>query len=185
MLQRLRSLQGAQLAMGFVFGTGFGFLLQKSGVTDYDVLLGQLLLTDFTVVKVMLSAVITGMVGIEILRRRGLVTLHPKPGSAGSTVPGGLLFGAGFAILGYCPGTMVGAVGEGRLDALVGGVSGVLIGAWLFAVLYPGLEKRFLTLGDFGDITFPVLLKRAPWKVVLPVSILLTGLLVLLEAAGI
>ena len=184
MLQRFRAKTGTQRAMGFFFGVLFGFLLRKGGVTDYDVLVGQLLLTDFTVVKVMLSAVITGMVGIELLRSRGLVNLHPKPGSLGSTIPGGLIFGAGFALLGYCPGTMAGAVGEGRLDALAGGVTGVLIGAWLFAVLFPRLSGRVMALGDFGELTFPQLLSKPPWTVVLPASLILTGLLAVLEMAG-
>lgn len=184
MLEKFRTLRGIQLGMGFLFGLLFGFLLQKGGVTDYDVLLGQLLLKDFTVVKVMMSAVITGMVGIEILRSLGFVRLHPKPGSLGSSVPGGLIFGFGFALLGYCPGTMAGAVGEGRLDALVGGVPGILIGAWLFAIVYPRLQGRILQWGDFGELTFPVLWKKAPWVIVLPASIMLTGVLVLLEWGG-
>jgi len=97
-------------------------LLQKGGVTRYDVIIGQLLLTDFTVLKVMLSAVVTGMVGVYALKGAGLANLHPKPGSLGSTAVGGLIFGLGFGILGYCPGTVVGAVAQGSLDALFGGV---------------------------------------------------------------
>jgi len=67
MLKRLHERKKLQLGIGFGTGIFFGFLLQKGGVTNYDVILGQLLLTDFTVVKIMLSAVITGMVGIYLL----------------------------------------------------------------------------------------------------------------------
>ena len=63
MLTNLHSKNGVQLGFGLVMGVIFGFLLQKGGVTNYDVILGQLLLTDFTVVKIMLSAVVTGTVG--------------------------------------------------------------------------------------------------------------------------
>jgi len=184
MFKGLYALKKVQLGMGFLFGICFGFLLQKAGVTDYNVIMGQLLLTDFTVVKVMLSAVITGMVGVEILRSLGMVKLHPKTGSFGSTIPGGLIFGAGFALLGYCPGTVASAVGEGRLDALFGGVTGILLGAWLFAVIYPRVESSILKVGEFGEMTFPTLFKSPPWKVVIPVSLILTGLLVLLQAGG-
>lgn len=184
MLDRFRTLSTVQLGMGFIFGILFGFMLQKGGVTDYDILMGQLLLTDFTVVKVMLSAVVTGMIGIEALRSLGLVTLHPKPGSMGTSAVGGIIFGIGFAFLGYCPGTMAGAVGEGRLDALAGGVPGVIIGAWLFAVIFPKLPESLLGWGDFGESTFPTLLKKASWIIVLPASLILTGLLVLLERGG-
>jgi len=184
MFEKLYSSGKIQLMMGLGFGIIFGFLLQKGGVTDYEVLMGQLLLTDFTVVKVMMSAVIVGMAGVEALRYMGYVKLHPKPGSAGSSLVGGLIFGAGFGLLGYCPGTMVGAIGEGRLDALVGGVSGVLVGAWLFAIMYPRLEQSILKKRYFGELTFPVLFKREPWMIVIPAVVLLTGFLVILAMNG-
>ena len=64
---------------------------------------------------------------------------------------GGLIFGVGFGILGYCPGTLAGAVGQGSLDALFGGLVGLIIGAGLFAEFYPKLEKAILDKGSFGD----------------------------------
>jgi len=100
------------------FGIVFGFLLHKGGATEYDVILGQLLLTDFTVLKIMLSAVLTGMIGIYAMKSQGWVKLYPKAGSIGKSVIGGLIFGVGFAVLGCCPGTIAGAVGNGYLDTL-------------------------------------------------------------------
>lgn len=96
------------LAWGLAFGIAFGFLLQKGGVTKYDVIVGQLLLTDFTVIKIILTAVLTGMLGIYFMKSKGWVTLYPKSGSVGKNVIGGLIFGVGFALLGYCPGTIAG-----------------------------------------------------------------------------
>ena len=98
-----------------VFGILFGFLLQKGGATKHDVIVGQLLLTDFTVLKIMLSAVLTGMIGIYLMKTLGWVELSPKSGSMGSNIIGGLIFGVGFAVLGYCPGTIAGAIGNGYL----------------------------------------------------------------------
>jgi len=184
MLSRIHSQRKLQLLLGLVTGIAFGFLLQKAGVTRYDVIIGQLLLVDFTVVKVMLSAVITGMLGVHFLRSLGLARLHPKTGSVGSSVIGGLIFGVGFAVLGYCPGTLAGAIGNGFLDALVGGLPGILIGSGLFAALYPRLDRAILNKGDFGDITLPGLLKVNPWVVVIPTAALLTGLLLWMESAG-
>ncbi|MBN2538026.1 YeeE/YedE family protein, partial [candidate division WOR-3 bacterium] len=106
MLERLHGRRGLQLLLGFLFGVVFGFLLHKGGVTDYDVIVGQLLLRDHTVLKIMLSAVVVGMLGIHALRSLKLARLRPKPGSPGSVIIGGLLFGLGFATLGYCPGTL-------------------------------------------------------------------------------
>ena len=184
MLKTLHAKKGFQLTIGLLLGIMFGFLLQKGGVTLYDVILGQLLLTDFTVVKVMLSAVITGMVGIHLMHSAGLVQLHIKPGSFGSTVIGGLIFGAGFAILGYCPGTVAGAVGQGSLDALCGGVAGALVGMGIFAALYPRLNDTILNRGDFGQRTVPELMGVNPWIIVIPTALILTFLLVWMERAG-
>lgn len=184
MLRKLHLESKIQLGMGMAIGIIFGFLLHKGGVTKYDIIIGQLLLTDFTVVKVMLTAIITGMVGVHLLRSLGIAQLHPKPGSFGSSVMGGLIFGVGFGLLGYCPGTMVGAVGEGFLDALFGGVVGMIIGAGLFSEFYPSLAKGFLDGGNFGDLTWPQLLKVNPWAIIIPFSIGIMILLFWLETSG-
>ena len=184
MLKALHENRGIQLVIGLVMGIGFGFLLQKGGVTRYDVIIGQLLLKDFTVIKVMLTAVLVGKIGVHFLRSIGMAQLHPKPGSIGSTLLGALIFGAGFAILGYCPGTMVGAVGQGSLDALFGGIPGMLLGAGLFAALYPRLERNVLNKGAFGELTLPQLFKVHPWWVVVPVAVMIIVLLVLIESSG-
>lgn len=184
MLTSIRKNKRMQIVLGLITGLFFGVFLQRSGVTSYDVILGQLLLYDFTVVKVMLSAVITGMLGVYFMRQLGWVTLHPKPGSLGSTVVGGLLFGVGFAVLGYCPGTISGAIGQGALDALVAGSTGILLGSWLYANWYPKLQKPILSKGDFGTITLPELLKVNVWVVIVPTVIVLTLLLVWLEQLG-
>jgi hypothetical protein len=184
MLTKLHGKNKVQLVIGLLIGIAFGFLLQKGGVTDYNVIIGQLLLTDFTVVKIMLAASITGMLGVHLLRSLGLAQLHPKPGSIGSSVIGGLIFGVGFAVLGYCPGTVAGAVGQGALDALFGGIVGILIGSGMFAALYPKLQKSVLSKGDFGELTLPEVLKVNQWIVVIPVAVALTALLWWMERVG-
>jgi len=176
---------GARFALALGLGFCFGFLLQKGGVCEYEVILGQLLLRDFTVVKVILTAIVTGMIGIYALRSAGRVSLHKKPGSLGASVPGPLIFGAGFALLGYCPGTAVGAVGHGALDALVGGVAGITLGAGLYAAAFPWLERRVLNVGDFGDRTLiDVMGVRRPWVVVAPAAAAIVAVLWLLERGG-
>jgi hypothetical protein len=185
MLTGMHSRKGVQMGLGLGMGIVFGFLLHKGGVTRYDVIVGQLLLEDFTVVKVMLSAVVVGVVGIHALQSVGLARLQPKAGSVGASAIGGLIFGVGFGLLGYCPGTVAGAVGGGALDALLGGVVGVLIGAGVFAALYPRLEGGVLAWGSFGDATLPRLLKVNAWAVAAPVAGLLGGLLLVIEASGV
>jgi hypothetical protein len=183
-LEAIRSSNRIQVLLGLFFGILFGFFLQKAGVVRYEVVVGQLLLTDFTVLKVMLSAVIVGTVGYHLLKHAGLVRSHAVPGSAGSNVIGGLVFGIGFALLGYCPGTVAGAAGSGALDAASGGFSGLLIGSWLFARIYPAVEVRFLNRGKFGPLTLPELLQLNEWVVVTLFVAASFGLLFLLEANG-
>jgi hypothetical protein len=173
-----------QLILGLFMGICFGFLLQRGGVTQYEVIMGQLLLRDWTVVKVMLTAVVTGMVGIYALRIPGLVRLHKKSGSVGSTVIGGLIFGVGFALLGYCPGTLAGAAGQGSMDALFGGALGMLAGTAVYAALYERLERKILHVGEFGRLTLPQLFNVKPWPVIAVLGGSIVLLLVVLEFAG-
>ncbi len=172
-LESIRNKKSFQYIFALIIGIAFGFLLNKGGVTKYEIIIKQLLLEDFTVVRIMLSAVVTGMIGIYLMKDIGIANLHPKPGSFGMSVIGGLIFGAGFAVLGYCPGTIAGAVGQGSLDALIGGITGILLGAGIFSSIYPRLARGILNKGYFGEITFPELLKVNHWIVIIPLVIII------------
>lgn len=184
MLTALHTRKPLQLLLGLAIGFAFGFLLQKGNVTEYDVIVGQLLFRDFTVVKIMVTAMVTGTVSVHILREFGLAQLHPKPGSLGMTLIGGLIFGVGFAVLGYCPGTIAAAVGQGKMDAAVGGLTGIIVGAGLYAHAFPSLSRTILAKGDFGAQTFPELFRVNPWVIIIPLASALVGLLYWLERAG-
>lgn len=155
----------SELLYGLVTGILFGFLLQRAQVLRYDKQIGALRLLDMTIVKFMLSAVLTAMVGIYLLKDMGLASLSLKPTILGAVIPGGLIFGIGWAMLGYCPGTSIGAVAEGRIDGLWG-ILGMLIGAAVYAELYPGIQKTLLTWGDFGKITLPQALGINHWFII-------------------
>jgi uncharacterized membrane protein YedE/YeeE len=163
------------LLYGLVTGILFGFLLQKGRVLRYDKQLGALRLLDMTIVKFMLSTVLVGMVGVYILKDLGLVKLSVKPTNLGANIIGGLIFGAGWGLLGYCPGTSAGALGEGRWDALWG-IIGMLVGAAIFAEFYSSLKTNILTWGNFGKITLPQVLGVNHWVIV---PLFIVGALVL------
>ncbi len=158
------------LLYGLITGILFGFFLQRGQVLRYDKQIGALRLLDMTIVKFMLSAILVGTVGIYLLLDLGLVKLSVKPTILGGVIAGGMLFGLGWGLLGYCPGTAVGAVGEGRWDGLWG-VLGMLIGAAVYAEAYPVMKKTVLTWGDFGKITLPEIFGVSHW-VVIPVFLL-------------
>jgi len=145
-----------QLVLGLVFGVVFGFLLQKGGVAKYEVLLGQFLLTDFTVIKIMLTAVTVGMAGVFAMRALGLVTLHVKPTRYASNILGGLIFGVGLGLIGYCPGTGAAALGQGNYDAIAG-VLGLAAGSYLFAETSGYLSRTIQQIGERGKLMLPEL----------------------------
>jgi uncharacterized membrane protein YedE/YeeE len=153
------------LVYGLLTGIAFGFLLQKGRVLRYDRQLGALRLMDMTIVKFMLSSVLVGMVGVYLLVGLGLAELSVKATILGSVVIGGLLFGLGWGLLGYCPGTSAGALGEGRWDA-AWGILGMIVGAALYAEAFPLLEKSVLTWGNLGKITLPQVLGVSPWLII-------------------
>jgi uncharacterized protein len=143
-----------QLMLGFIFGVVFGFLLQKGGVAKYEVLMGALFLTDFTVMKIMLTAITVGMIGIFSMHALGLVQLHVKPTRYAANIIGGLIFGVGFALLGYCPGTGAAALGQGNYDAIAG-IMGLLAGSYLYAEMSRYLDSTILKWGTRGRIMLP------------------------------
>ena len=151
-----------KLALGLVTGIVFGFLLQKGRVAKYEVIVGQFLFTDWTVVKTMGTAVVVGAVGVYALIEADMASLHIRPALFGGVLAGAACFGIGMATLGYCPGTSVAACGEGRRDAMVG-VLGMLVGAGLYVALFPKLQPIINGLGDAGRITLPELTSTSPW----------------------
>lgn len=153
------------IILGLITGIAFGFLLQKARVIRYDKQLGALRLMDMTIIKFMLSAVMVSMVGVYLLYDLGLVQLSIKSTVLGANIAGGILFGVGWGMLGYCPGTSFGAVGEGRLDA-IWGILGMIFGAAVFAELYPAMQNTVYQWGDFGKITLPQVLGINHWFII-------------------
>lgn len=160
---------------GLLTGVVFGFLLQKGQVAKYRVILGQFLFTDYTVLKIMLTAIVVGAVGVWGMLQLGMIQhLHVKPAVLAANGMGGLIFGLGMALLGYCPGTGVAAMGEGSRHARWG-FAGMILGAAAFALVFPSLEKGFMKLGEVsvavGDqvnnkVTLADVTGLSPWVVI-------------------
>src|SRR5579862_8847800 len=120
------------LPLGVLFGFLFGWLLQRGRVTDTNVIVNQFRLGDFTVAKVMLTAIVVGGVGVWWLHGGHFAAYHIKPANLLGVGLGAVLFGIGMVIYGYCPGTGLAAIGTGSVHAFVGAL-GMLLGAMLYA----------------------------------------------------
>ncbi|MEX0875937.1 MAG: YeeE/YedE thiosulfate transporter family protein [Phycisphaerales bacterium] len=172
-----------QLLWGLLFGIVFGFLLQKGGVAKYHVLIGVLLLRDFTVIKVMLSAILVGMIGIFVLQRAGLVKLHLKPTRYLANSLGGIIFGIGFALSAYCPGTGAAALGQGNLDALAV-IAGLIIGSYLFAEMSGWIGRKVNPIGERGELTWPQVLHLPTLLVTVVFAMIILFVLISLELSN-
>lgn len=155
----------SMLAYGLITGILFGFLLQKGRVLRFDKQIGALRLIDLTIFKFMGTNVIVAMVGVYLLKDLGLVQLDLLPTVVGKNIAGGLLFGVGWAVLGYCPGTSAGALGEGRWDAAFGAL-GMVAAAVIMAEFYSSAAQATSVWGNFGQITLPNVLGVNHWFVI-------------------
>ncbi len=152
------------LILGFIFGVLFGSILTLSRVIRFEKQISALLLKDMTIVKFMFSAVIVGAIGINLLNSFGLIELHLKPMMFGAIVIGGILFGLGWSLTGYCPGTAAASLAEGRIHAIFA-ILGMLVGSAIFAHSYPIL-KPLLNFGNLGEITIYQYFGISPFVVI-------------------
>lgn len=169
------------LLSGAFAGFLFGFLLRKAHVTRFNVIVSQLLLRDFTVLKVIMTAIVVGSVGIYGMHGLGLIEAPALSTSSLQAVGlGGLIFGVGMATLGYCPGTGIAALGDGSRD-MIFGLIGMLTGAALYAEAYPWLSKK-LTLTTKHTPTLFSLAKTSPWMMIGALAIFALLLFFFLES---
>jgi uncharacterized membrane protein YedE/YeeE len=156
---------------GLITGIAFGFLTQKGQVLRYEKQLGALRLQDMTIIKFMFTAILVGTVGLHLLNDLGVIeSLRVRPISLGALLVGGSLFGIGWAMFGLCPGTALGALGEGRWH-VVPGLLGMLLGALAFAEAMPFLRANIVSLGQFESMNMPNLLNLNHW-IFIPLMIL-------------
>jgi len=141
-----------KLVMGLATGIAFGAILQLGGASSYRKIIGTLLLKDMDIIKLILTGIAVGTVGIYALDLVDMANLDIKPTYVVGIAIAGLIFGVGFAVAGYCPGTCVVAAAEGKTDAIAT-VLGGLAGALLFSIVYPAIGG-LMAVTNYGEITF-------------------------------
>jgi len=168
------------ITVGIAMGIVFGFALEKSRVFEPGIIVGQMQMKNFIMLKVFLTAVATGAVVLAVLNGFGYVKLGPKAALYSADIIGGLILGAGIALAGACPGTTLAQVGAGYRDALFTLVGG-LCGAVAFTYAQPFLSKTFLAQGG-GKIIFTDLIGVPFWTGALVLAAVLVVALFVLEA---
>jgi len=170
------------LGLAVLVGIFFGLSLERSGLGDPHKLTGVFYFRDFTVPKVMFTAIVVASTGIYLLTDLHLLDLGRVwiiPTFFWPQLVGGLVFGVGFVVSGYCPGTAVTGLASGRLDALVT-IAGIVAGSLLFAMLFPVLEGFYLS-SDRGVVTIQSLLGVSHWVVIVALIAVAGGMFYFLE----
>ena len=165
---------------GLLMGVIFGFALEKSRVFEPGVIVGQMQLRNFIMLKVFLAAVGTGALVLAFLNGFGLVKLQPKPTLYAADIVGGLILGAGISLAGACPGTTLAQIGVGYRDAIFTLVGG-LFGAVAFTYAEPWLSKTLIGTGP--KLIFTDLAGIPYWQGALALAAAIVVILVLMEKA--
>ncbi len=127
--------------LGFLgFGTLFGFALSRTGASDYDLIMGMFIGYDYTLVGVIGTAIITGAVGMQILKKFKHPVINGEPLKINAkqlgrwSLLGAGIFGFGWGISGACPGTVLAQLGEGKIYGFFTFL-GMIFGTYLYARL--------------------------------------------------
>lgn len=167
------------ILVGLLMGTIFGFALEKSRVFEPGMIVGQMQLKNFIMLKVFLTAVATGALVLAVMTFLGWASLHPKGAFYIADIVGGLILGAGIALAGACPGTVLAQIGAGYRDALLV-LAGGIFGAAVYGYLEPALSP-FLQSADAGKITFADVFGLPYWFLAILLAVMIGVVLFLLE----
>ena len=159
------------LILGLATGIIFGVLIQRGGLVRFEKQINMLLLKDLTVLKFMLTAISVGMIGIVILGHFDIISLSHRPLNLGALAIGGSIFGIGWAFTGLCPGTSLGALGEGRIHAIFT-IIGMIVGAMIFNRSFDFLRDTVISWVDFGNVSLSDII-GIPNLIIIPVFIAL------------
>lgn len=166
------------ILIGLATGAVFGFALEKSRVFEPGVILGQMQLRNFLMLKIFLAAVITGLLVLAVLHGVFGVKLSLKPLLYKADLIGGLILGVGIVIAGACPGTTLAQIGAGYRDALFT-VAGGLAGALTYGYFDAPITAFFAEKGD--KVSFDKLLGLPFWSVAVGLAVVLAAALWALE----
>lgn len=165
--------------IALLIGLVMGVLIQRVRASNPSVIAKNLRLEEFSIIKFMATAIAVGMVLVYLINLASPVHFAVKPTYLVGVLLGGLVFGAGFGLGGYCPGTCVVGAGEGRKDALWT-IAGGILGALVFTLTYTTLILPVNKLMNLGKITLADVLHAPGWIVALVLALILMVIVVIL-----
>jgi uncharacterized membrane protein YedE/YeeE len=171
--------------IALILGVGFGFALNKAGLTKYHKIVNVFRLTDLAVLKFMMTALVVSMSGLYLLRGLGLVTFPNVPATyVVGNIIGGLIFGVGMSLSGFCPGTCAAGAGEGKLDYLIPGILGFLVGAAIYGLTYQSVFPAISSIANSGSVVIPDLWNLSPFLSVVLFALMAVFMFYLIDRAG-
>ena len=154
------------LFIGFCFGA----IILYSRLDKFEKMAGFMIFEDTLVPRMAMTTVALSSIGFYFLVDAGYASYNVKPTILTGLILGAVIFGTGLVILGKCPSAFFVSVSEGRIDALVGVVGGMVGGA-VFTLLYPWVKQ--ITGPDLGNIRLSNLFGGYELTIVLVLSITL------------
>jgi hypothetical protein len=161
-----------------VTGIGFGFALEQAGFGDSRNLAAQFYLRDMRVLKVMFTAIITALVLMTWASALGLLdasAIFINPTHLWPGILGGLVFGIGFVVGGYCPGTALVSMATLKLDGMFF-VAGLAAGMFVFGETIGSYQTFWDTSGFLGEVTLMQAFHLSTGVVVLAVVVMALGM---------
>ena len=173
------------IVLALILGVLFGFALNKSGLTRYTKIVNQFRLIDFSVLKFMMTALVVTALGLYPLRALGLITFPAVPETyILGNILGGLIFGVGMALAGFCPGTAVAGAGEGKWDYIVPGLLGFLTGGVIFGLTYTSFMPQIKKIANLGAVVIPDLWHVNPILAVIVFALIALALFYAIDRLG-
>lgn len=166
-----------EIIMGLLTGIAFGAILQRVGASSYGMIVNMLRLKDLTIMKFLFLAIAVGSVGMYVVNSVGTAHIGIAPLYLIGIAAGGLVFGVGWALAGYCPGTALVAMSQGKIDAaftVLGGLAGALTLSLTWDYIKPALVDPL----NYGSKSLPGVIGTRP----LVVAVILAAIIVVFVA---
>lgn len=173
------------LIVGLLTGVAFGAILQRVGASSFEMIVNMLRLKNLTIMKFMFLAIAVAAVGMYVVNQFWPDQAHIgiAPLYLGGLIVGGVIFGIGWAVAGYCPGTALVAMAEGKLDAAIT-VLGGLVGAFVLTLIWDPVKSAFVDPLNYGSKSLPDIIGAKPLLVAIVFAVLAVIFIMWLDHRG-